>query len=98
MQSLTGENFGSPGFLGGVNIKGNLPGNLNASENLGISRKSTMFEGLVTRLTGRPTFSRSGDHVPWYDRIIISDTSKFKAIFDIVMLLLIAYSCFTSVF
>ena len=39
MQSLTGENFGSPGFLGGGNIKGNLPGNLNTSENLGLSRK-----------------------------------------------------------
>jgi len=39
MQSLTGENLGSPGFMGGGNIKGNLPGNLNASENLGLSRK-----------------------------------------------------------
>jgi len=57
-----------------------------------------MFEGLVSRLTGRSTFTRSGEQVPWYDRIIISETSKFKAIFDIIMLLLIAYSCFTSVF
>jgi hypothetical protein len=32
------------------------------------------------------------------DTFIIGEKSKWKAIFDIVMLMLVAYSCFTSVF
>ena len=32
------------------------------------------------------------------DRLIISEKSRFKSVFDIVMLLLVAYSCFTSVY
>ena len=34
----------------------------------------------------------------FFDKLIISESSKWKAIFDIIVLLLVGYSCITSIF
>ncbi len=34
----------------------------------------------------------------WYDRLVIKENNKPKAIFDIALLLMVAYSCFTSIY
>ena len=37
-------------------------------------------------------------HRTFLDKLIISESSKWKAIFDILMLILVGYSCITSIF
>lgn len=60
------------------------------------SFKTTDF-GIVGTMSNTMKDEKS-EKKPWSDKLIISENNKFKAIFDMIMLVLVAYSCFTSIF